>query len=362
MNSIVKKKVVALLAVVMVIFAACGDDDSTATTPGAATTVAAAPTTAAPTTVAALVTVRQAQFLGAGMHLPEVAGLALGIFEDHGIKMELQPLGNTGLHLAGLVSGSLQVAANAPVVVANAMSEGTELQYFCGQVATDWNVLLTGPESDIPTIEDGASWQEVVQSLEGRDVGVSSRGGTQETRMLVLLELAGVDPSSVGFVGVGAVAESMAALEAGLVDTIFGFPFVTQRLLADGNARIALDLTKYGPDPAFLTGYFATSEWLAENADVAQSYCDAVHETIEFLSDPANVDELNEILETEFGLDTAEVRDQAVGEFGVLPLYDTNLDCDSIQRALDLAVVGGIIAEEAPTDCAALIWDEARER
>ena len=116
---------------------------------------------------------------GAGSNLPSIIASQQGFFEERGLTVEFVPLQGSAL-LSSIVSGSVQFFSQAPQLAAMAQSQGANLQFFCGNVPSNWTSVMAPADSGLPSTADGASWEEVILSLEGQRLGLSALGATQE--------------------------------------------------------------------------------------------------------------------------------------------------------------------------------------
>ena len=280
-------------------------------------------------------TITVANFAGAGITLPDQLAAKEGFFQDRGITADFVPVTSAGTQLAALTSGSIDVAQNAVSQVMAAQQQGHDVKFFCGGVSKVWNVVMVQEDSPIETV-DPTDWREGFKALEGTTFGLDSLGAGQEAYFRSLAAEAGVDMDSIKLVAVGTVGEAAATLKSGRVDAIFGYPFVQQSEVAAGNARVAIDMVASDEQLPYHTGYFATTEWLDANPDLARDFCEAVGEADEFMVDEANLDTVVTYLSDDFGLDPA-VAEQFAGPGGVTPIFSTDLDCAAIDLSAEQA-------------------------
>jgi ABC-type nitrate/sulfonate/bicarbonate transport system substrate-binding protein len=295
-----------------------------------------------------------ANFAGAGITLPDQLAAKDGYFEEHGITAEFVPVTSAGTQLAALTSGSIDIAQNAVSQVMAAQQQGHDVRFFCGGVSKVWNVVMVKEDSPIETV-DPADWREGFKALEGTTFGLDSLGAGQEAYFRSLAAEAGVDVDSINLVAVGTVGEAAATLASGRVDAIFGYPFVQQSEVAAGKARVAIDMVSSGEDLPYHTGYFATSEWLDANPDLARDFCAAIGEADAAMVDESNTEDVVQFLTDDFGLDEA-VAQEFAGPGGVTQIFTPDLDCTAIDLSAEQAEAAKLVESDPALRCEDLLW------
>lgn len=284
-------------------------------------------------------------------NVPFEVAMDEGLFEDHGVTVETVPIeGGGGPVIAAMASGSVDVILQAINVVGGANQQGQEIQYFCGNSSDHSYTILTQPDSGLPTFEETGDWAEVMRGLEGTTFGIPGRGSALESFTLGLLEDAGVNPDSIEFRAIGFGDPARVAFEAGQVDAMMGYPFASSQLVRAGNAELALDLAKDGPDNfrgMFVDGFAASAEWLEANPDLADNFCAALRDANEWIADDGNHDALAELLRADFALTDDAVIEDAINGMSILKVQ---LPEANITTAIDFSVdTGQLQADPAVT-------------
>jgi NitT/TauT family transport system substrate-binding protein len=347
---------IALVVPALVVTAACGDDDAEPEAAESVTTTTEAEpagetTTATRETLPPNTEIVIASPPGAASAFPEGVAEAEGILAAHNIRLERVQFTGGPAAVAGLVSGSIDVTASSPVIVANAIQQGNEIAFFCGGALQNPGMLLVTPESDLQTVEELGSWEEATAQLSGLSVGVPALGGEFEAKVRLAVEAAGVDPSTVAFVAVGIGPSAEAALTTGQIDVLAGVDFFQRGYLADGIAReLGVVLGgEEGPESlqdAFQYGYVASRTWLDENPVIATEFCAAVDDAVSFLEDPSNTTGLEELLVADFGLTPAGASAslEAVSD----GYYSTEMPQSAVEKSLETLQSAGLIPATPP--------------
>jgi NitT/TauT family transport system substrate-binding protein len=272
-----------------------------------------------------------------------------GFFKDHGINFETVPIeGGGGPVVAAVASGSVDVILQAPNVVGSANQQGQDLRYFCGNSSLHSWTILSQPGSGITAFEDSGDWVEVVKSLEGKTVGIPGRGASLEASLYGLIDEAGVDREAIEFRAIGFGDPARVAFEAGQVDAMIGYPFLSSQMVRSGKAELALDLASNGPESfrdLFVDGFAASAKWLEGNPEVAEDFCAALADSEAYIADAANHDALAQLLRSDFALEDEQVIEDAIAGLSILK---AELPEQNITAAIDFAVATGQIQSDPP--------------
>lgn len=307
-------------------------------------------------------TVRFAMQEGATGLLPHIAGENEGIFEEHGIEIEFVPASGFGSSLVALqVSGEVDVVNNGLSAVAAANQQGEDLKFFCSPTPFSGNLLVARADDDrFPTIEEAGGWEGVIESLEGATIGIPAPGGEIELRYQSVLREVGLDPESdVTFVGNGTGAPAVASLLEEQVDVQLGIGFASDAAISSGDLQVLMDFASDGPSflPVMMhTGATALGSWLDENPEAARRYCDALQESIAFITDPANFDAVDQVLVDDYGLEDAALRRAAVEN---LQITGPELPEEGFDEVMGILTDAEVLEESPEVTHADLVWSEA---
>ncbi|HEU5150635.1 MAG TPA: ABC transporter substrate-binding protein [Iamia sp.] len=340
MNRIPTKLGALALAAVLTI-AACGGGDDDDTADGGNDDGGSSPS-------AETVSIKIGMSQGSAVVLPLVIGVEQGIFEEHGIDAELVNVAPNTL-VAALSSGSVDMIHQVPNFFAATQQAGQDVPIFCGGQQREVSSWVAPIDSDIPEA-DGEDFTATVEALAGKTMGLAALGGSQDATMQAMFELAGVDPGDVTLIATGVGASQVAALDSGQVDVLYAAPFVSNQLLTTGDYKEVFVTTEDGPEErrdAIFTAYGAPREWLEENTEAAGDFCAALADVYEFMEAEAPNGGLDDVLADEYEL-SPEVIEDVVGS-DAIRFFDTGVECDSLDRALELSRQGGTLEDPVPT-------------
>ncbi len=180
-----------------------------------------------------------------------------GIFERHGLDVELVNLGAGQPAQAALISGELTVAAASGTSSVSAMLAGAPIVVVAA-------VFDTLPYQMISTRDVAA-----MEDLRGKTVGINRLGGAPHAVLRYLLRQSGVDVDrEATVIQIGQQPERLAALRSGAIQATLISPPFGAMAERDG-LRLLADAGELGlPYP---TNVLAMSRpWLASQRDVAR--------------------------------------------------------------------------------------------
>jgi ABC-type nitrate/sulfonate/bicarbonate transport system substrate-binding protein len=138
-----------------------------------------------------------------------------------------------------------------------------------------------------------------MKDLAGKKVGVFGLGTGSEGFVKTLFRNAGLEPTAATYVAVGSTPTQLAALENKAVDAVIMADPAQDLALQGGFGQIVLDLRSKGVGPKVvqdLVGTFqvkvASETLLKERPELVQRYVKANADTVAWIRDPKNFDEL----------------------------------------------------------------------
>ncbi|MFD7407808.1 ABC transporter substrate-binding protein [Streptomyces sp. NPDC059866] len=294
-------------------------------------------------------TVRVMMFPAQSYRLPVKIAEQEGYFEDRGIELEVteQPANLQGMQ--GLEATKSDVGQVTVGTLAQGWQAGSKGAFFCGGIDVLQTTLMAPKGSDLPSVKEGASWQEVLKALEGKKIGIQTPVGSGlQLIFAAALEEAGVKDVTYVNLGGGSSA-AIAALGNGSVDVAQVNPTGTQFIEDAGSGKELL----YMPDgPSAYKDYYgsawvAPTTFLEERPEAARAFCDAIGEALAFIKDPANAEASQNMLVKDAGVTPPVAKltiEQAYGD------YTTKLDKGRLEKTLDAYVELGILkAQPDPT-------------
>jgi NitT/TauT family transport system substrate-binding protein len=203
-------------------------------------------------------------------NLPLFVARDLGIFNKHGLDVEITHFSGGGEVVRAVSSGSMQLGMVATSAAIMAAAAGENIKIISAWSAPEYGMYFIVPASS--PIKTGAE-------LAGKKVGVSRPGSVTHTGLLAAAHELHIDVEPVP---VGSQGDSWIAMKSGRVDAGWHSVPDVFRLVDTGEARIVLKLEQYvrNYQQGALVGMADT---LAKNADVAKRFIEASAEAMDFI-------------------------------------------------------------------------------
>jgi NitT/TauT family transport system substrate-binding protein len=275
---------------------------------------------------------------------PLYLGISQGFFEEEGLDVEPVPAQGGAAIIPAVVNGDQQIGFSNIVSLLIAQTENVPVQVISqGVQATDdaendTAAVAVTADSDIREPAD----------LEGKTIAVNTLRNISPLTITAALDREGVDTSTLNFVEVP-LPDMVGQLEAGDVDAAgLVEPFVTIGKDA-GDRMIIYDRVATEPEMT-IANYFTSEQYLQSDPDVVDGFVQAMNRSLTYATD--HPDEARQAI-AEYTEIEPDVLEQVV-----LPLWQEDLNLDSIEHTAELMVDQGIVDDEPDVD--ALIADTGR--
>lgn len=205
---------------------------------------------------------------------PFFYGIQSGIFEEHGLSIEVVPQTDIAAIISGLASGTYDFGFATVVHVITANANGVPIR----TVSTIEGQIQDDDEGTV-TIASGESGITDIAGLEGKRVATVGLSSHNTLTLWALADKAGIDPKSIELVQLP-FPQMAAALAAGDVDAaVMQWPFAAEAL-ADGG--VALEYNNRVLYAGTATTFFNTSQsFIDQNPKTVAAFEAAMFESIE---------------------------------------------------------------------------------
>ena len=166
-------------------------------------------------------------------YLPLTIAEQLGYFKDEGLDVTVVDFAGGSKALQAVVGGSADVVSGAFEHTVNMQFKGQPMRAFVLQGLAPQVVLGINPKT-MPHYKS-------IADLRGKKIGVTAPGSSTNVMVNYVLAKAGVKPSEVSFVGVGASSGAVAAMRSGQIDAISNLDPVITLLQRSGDLKIVAD-------------------------------------------------------------------------------------------------------------------------
>ena len=221
---------------------------------------------------------------GAGClcYLPTVLAKELGEYEKAGVDAEMVDFKGGSQALTAVIGGSADVVSGYFDHCVNLAAKNQTLQAFVVYDRYPGLALVVGPKQTgkINSVKDLANMK----------IGVSAPGSSTDFFLKYLLKKNGVDPNSVGVIGIGLAATAVAAMEQGSVDAaVMLDPAITQLQGRNKDLKILSDTRTQQDTLAVFGGeypggaLYTKADWIAKNPAATQALTNAIVATLKWI-------------------------------------------------------------------------------
>lgn len=207
-------------------------------------------------------------------YLPLTIAEQLKYFEAEGLEVEIVDFAGGSRALQAVVGGSADVVSGAFEHTLNMQAKGQPMRAFVLQGRAPQIVLAVSTQT-MPNFKS-------VADLKGKKIGVTAPGSSTNIMANFVLAKAGIKPTDVSFVGVGASSGAVAAIRSGQIDALSNLDPVITILQRAGDIKIVSDTRDPaeservfgGPMPAGCL--YAPVAFVEKNPNTAQALVNAM--------------------------------------------------------------------------------------
>jgi NitT/TauT family transport system substrate-binding protein len=215
-------------------------------------------------------------------YLPTVLAEQLGEFKKAGVEVEMVNFKGGSQALTAVLGGSADVVSGYFDHCVNLAAKNQALQAFVVYDRFPGLALVVAPKNATTVVS--------VKDLAGKKVGVSAPGSSTHFFLTYLLSKNGVDPNSVGVVGVGLEATAVAAMEQGSIDAAVMLDPAVTLLQGKHNDLKILSDTRTQRDTLSVFGgeypggaLYTRADWIASHQKETQALTNAMVATLKWI-------------------------------------------------------------------------------
>ena len=207
-------------------------------------------------------------------YLPLTIAEQLGYFKAEGLDVKIVDFAGGSQALRALVGGSADVVSGAFEHTVNMQAKGQKLRAIVLMGRAPQIVLGVNPKT-MPNFK-------TVADLKGKKIGVTAPGSSTNVMANFVLAKAGIKPSEVAIIGVGAGNGAVAAVRSGQVDAISNLDPVISLLTRSNDLKIVSDTRIVaeaekvfgGPMPAGC--FYCPQAFIDKNPNTVQALANAL--------------------------------------------------------------------------------------
>ncbi len=215
-------------------------------------------------------------------YLPTMLAEALGEYKKAGVEVEMVKFKGGSDALKAVIGGSADVVSGYFDHCVNLAAKNQALEAFVVYDRYPGFALVVSPKhtGTVPSVKD----------LKDKKVGVSAPGSSTDFFLKYILAKNGVDPNSIGVVGIGLGATAVAAMEQGSVEAaIMLDPAITLLQGKNRDLKILTD-TRTQKDTLDVFGgeypggaLYTRSDWIAKHPKETQALTNAIVATLKWI-------------------------------------------------------------------------------
>jgi sulfonate transport system substrate-binding protein len=215
-------------------------------------------------------------------YLPTMLAHQLGEFKKAGVDVDVVQFKGGSESLKAVLGGSADVVSGYFDHCVELAPKGQNLQSFVVYDRFPGFALVVSPKhtAEIKSVKD----------LANKKVGVSAPGSSTDFFLKYMLHKNGVDPNSVGVIGVGLGATAIAAMEQGQIDaaimldpavTVLAGKYKDLKILSDTRSQKDTLAVFGGEYPG--GALYTRADWIASHQKEAQAMTNAILATLKWI-------------------------------------------------------------------------------
>jgi len=232
-------------------------------------------------------------------YLPLALTEKLGFFREQGLNVEVNDFKGGSQSLTALIGGSVDIVTGAYEHTLRMQAKGQDIEA----------VIELGryPGITLAVKKDRMDKIKTIADLKGAKIGVTAPGSSTNMIAQFLMAKAGLKPDDASFVGVGAGAGAVAAIQKGEIDAISNIDPVIAKLESTGDIVVMADTrTTEGADKVFggtrsAAVAYLKRDFVEKNPNTVQALVNAFYKTLKWI-DKASPEQIADNVPQEYWL------------------------------------------------------------
>jgi len=265
-------------------------------------------------------------------YLPLALTDKLGYFKEQGLNVEINDFKGGSQSLTALVGGSADVVTGA--------YEHTLRMQVKGQDILAVIELGRYPGIALAVKKDRADKIKSAADLKGAKIGVTAPGSSTNMLVWYLMAKSGLKPDDASYIGVGAGAGAVAAIQKGEIDAISNVDPVIARLESSNDVVVIAETrttegtTKVLGGPMSAAVLYMKRDFMSRNPNTVQALVNAFYKTLRWM-EKASPEQIAENVPQEYMLGDKALYIAAVKANLQVYSRDGIVSADSQKRSLD---------------------------
>ncbi len=229
-------------------------------------------------------------------YLPLTIAERRNFFKDEGLEVEISDFAGGSQALKAAVGGSADVVSGA--------FEHTLLLQAKNQYFREFVLQGRAPQIVLAVSKKTMANYKTIADLKGKKIGVTAPGSSTSIMASFVLAKAGLTAKDVSFIGVGAGAGAIAALQSGQIDALANLDPVMTKLERAGEIRVVSDTRTLADTHTVFGGnmpagcLYASQAFINKNPNTTQSLTNAMVRALKWLQSATGTELINTVPES----------------------------------------------------------------
>lgn len=288
-------------------------------------------------------TVRVSEVTHSVFYAPQYVAMNMGLFEKHGLKVELTNSQGADKVMTAVLSGQVEIGFAGPEATIYVYLQGKEdyPQVFAQLTKKDGSFLVGR------TKEENFDWA----SLEGKHVLPGRKGGVPYMTLEYVIKQHGLNPETdMNFDNSISFDAMTGAFVGGVGDYVTIFEPTATVLENEGRGHILASVGEAAGEIPY-TAYFANKSYIEENPDTIQNFVDAIYEGQVWVA-THTAREVAEVVVSSFPDTDVDVLEKVLQRYKDIEAWNETpiMTEESFDRLQDVIEEAGELEERAPFD------------
>ncbi|WP_133648931.1 ABC transporter substrate-binding protein [Paraburkholderia flava] len=229
-------------------------------------------------------------------YLPLTIAERRNYFKDEGLDVEISDFAGGSQALKAAVGGSADVVSGAFEHTLLLQAKNQSFREFVLQGRAP-QIVLAVSKKTMPNYKS-------IADLKGKKIGVTAPGSSTSIMASFVLAKAGLSAKDVAFVGVGAGAGAIAALQSGQIDALANLDPVMTKLERSGDVRVVSDTRTLADTHTVFGGnmpagcLYASQSFITKNPNTTQALTNAMVRALKWLQVATGSELINTVPES----------------------------------------------------------------
>ncbi|MEM5386107.1 ABC transporter substrate-binding protein [Paraburkholderia phymatum] len=229
-------------------------------------------------------------------YLPLTIAERRNFFKDEGLEVEISDFAGGSQALKAAVGGSADVVSGA--------FEHTLLLQAKNQYFREFVLQGRAPQIVLAVSKKTMANYKSIADLNGKKIGVTAPGSSTSIMAGFVLAKAGLTAKDVSFIGVGAGAGAIAALQSGQIDALANLDPVMTKLERSGEIRVVSDTRTLNDTHTVFGGnmpagcLYASQAFISKNPNTTQALANAMVRALKWLQTATGTELINTVPES----------------------------------------------------------------